>query len=108
MVTKIYTTNTARPDTCTSVVLLTIRVREPDTKNWKKLDHLMNYLRKTRNLSLILWSGGAGILKWWIDITFTVHPNMRRHTGGGLSMVRGFPVGTSTKKKINTQSSIES
>ena len=46
----------------------------------------MNYLRKTRNLTLILVTGGTGILKWWIDASFEVHPNMRGHTGGGLSI----------------------
>jgi hypothetical protein len=32
---------------------------------------------------------------------------MRGHTGGGLSMGRGFPITTSTKKKLNTRSSTE-
>jgi hypothetical protein len=37
-----------------------------------------------------------------------VHPNMRGHTGGGLTMGRGFPISTSTKQKLNTRSSTES
>ena len=52
-------------------------------------------------------TAGAGILKWWIDASFAVHPNMRGHTGGGLSLGRGFPVLTSTKKKLNTKISTE-
>jgi hypothetical protein len=39
---------------------------------------------------------------------FAIHPNMRGHTGGGLSMGRGFPTVTSTKQKLNTRSSTES
>ncbi len=33
---------------------------------------------------------------------------MRGHTGGGLTMGRGFPISTSTKQKLNTRSSTES
>ena len=33
---------------------------------------------------------------------------MRSHTGGGLTMGRGFPIVISTKQKLNTKSSTES
>jgi hypothetical protein len=33
---------------------------------------------------------------------------MCSHTGGGLTMVRGFPIVSSTKQKLNTRSSTES
>ena len=59
-------------------------------------------------LPLILSASGSGILKWWIDASFAVHPNMRGHTGGGISMGRGMPIVTSTKQKLNTRSSTES
>ena len=58
-------------------------------------------------LPLILSTNGSGILKWWVDGSFAVHPNMRGHTGGGLSMGRGFPIVSSTKQKLNTISSTE-
>jgi hypothetical protein len=32
-------------------------------------------------LPLILSANGSGILKWWVDASFAVHPNMR---GGAL------------------------
>jgi hypothetical protein len=32
---------------------------------------------------------------------------MRGHSGGGLSLGRGFPIVSSTKKKLNTRSSTE-
>ena len=104
----LFTTKRARPDTCTSLSFLTTRVRTPDTDDEKKLIHLMKYLRGTRRLPLILSANGSGILKWWIDASFAVHPNMRGHTGAGLSMGRGFPIVTSGKQKINTRSSTES
>ena len=67
--------------------------------------HMMKYLRKTRNLPLILGTGGTEILKCWIDSSFAVYPNMIGHTSGVLSMEIGFPVVTSTKQKLNTLTS---
>ena len=49
-----------------------------------------------------------GKLEWYIDALFGVHPNMRGHMGGGLTLGRGFPIVSSTKQKLNTWSSTES
>jgi hypothetical protein len=68
----------------------------------------MKYLRGTRMLPLILSANGTGILKWWVDAAFAVHPNMQGHSGGSLSLGRGFPIVSSTKQKLNTRSSMES
>jgi hypothetical protein len=43
-----------------------------------------------------------------VDAAFAVHPNMQGHSGGGLSLGRGFPIVSSTKQKLNTRSSTES
>ena len=68
---------------------------------------MMRYIRGTRTLLLILCTNGSGILKWWVDSLFAFHPNMRGHSGGGLSLRRGFPIVSSTKQKLNTRSSTE-
>jgi hypothetical protein len=88
---------------CTAVAYLTTRVRQPDANDWKKLSHMIKYLETLP--PLVLSASGTGILKWWVDGSFTVHPAMRGHTGGGLTIGRGFPIVTSTKQKLNTQSS---
>jgi hypothetical protein len=49
-----------------------------------------------------------GLLMRYVDVSFAVHPNMREHTGGGLTMGRGFPISVSTEQKLNTRSSTES
>jgi hypothetical protein len=104
----LYATKQARPDMCTPIAFLTTRVQAPDKDDWNKLVHLMKYLRGTRTLPLILSANGTSILKWWVDAAFAVHPNMQGHSGGGLSLGRGFPIESSTKQKLNTQSSTES
>ena len=45
---------------------------------------------------------------WYVDASFAVHPNMHNHTGGRLTMGRGFPIVSSTKQKLNRRSSTES
>jgi hypothetical protein len=49
-------------------------------------------------------ANGSGILKWWVEASFTVHPNICGHSGGGLSLGRGFTILSPTKHNINTRS----
>jgi hypothetical protein len=67
----------------------------------------MRYTRGTLTMPLILSANRSGILKWWVDASFAVHPNMRGHSGGGLLLGCGFPIVISPKKKLNTRSSTE-
>ena len=90
----LYVMKRARPDISVAIAFLTTRVRSPDEQDWKKLSHLMQYLRGTKDLPLILGADGAGIVKWFVDASFAVHPNMRSHTGGALTLGRGCPVVT--------------
>jgi hypothetical protein len=58
-------------------------------------------------MPLILSANGSDILKWWVDASFAVHPNMHGHLGVGLSLGRGFPIVSSSKQELNTRSSTE-
>ena len=66
----------------------------------------MKYIRDKRNLQIILIENGRGILKWWIDGSSTVYPNMRGNTGGVLSIIRIFLI-VSSKTNLNTRTSTE-
>jgi hypothetical protein len=44
-------------------------------------------------------------VKWWIDASFAVHPDMRSHTGNTMSLGKGSVYLTSRKQRINTKSS---
>ncbi len=83
-------------------------MRAPDRDDWEKLRHLVEYLRKDHARALVLGAKNNGLLMWYVDASFSVHPNMRGHTGGGLTMGREFPISMSTKQKLNTRSSTES
>jgi hypothetical protein len=103
----LYATKCARPVTCTAITFLMMRVQAPNKDDWNKLVHLMKYLRGRRTMLLILSTNSSGILKWWVDASFTVHPNMLGHSGGGLSLGQGFSIVSSSKQKINSCSSTE-
>lgn len=76
IVTKaLYIMKRARPDISVAIAFLTTRVREPDHDDWEKLSHLMKYLRGTKELPLTLGAEGTGIVKWYVDASFAVHPN---------------------------------
>ena len=47
-------------------------------------------------------------MHWYVDAAFAVHPNMRGHSGGAMTLGIGFPISSSSKQKLNTRSSTES
>jgi hypothetical protein len=69
---------------------------------------MVEYLWSTCDLPLILGADGSGVLSWYVDALFAVHPDMRGHTGGAMAMGRGYPLDKSTKHKLNTRSLTES
>jgi hypothetical protein len=101
-------TKRARPDISLAIAFLTMGVRSTNTEDWKKLRHVMEYLRGDRDRPLILGTDDEGFLMWYINASFAVHPNMRGHTGGGMTMGSGFPISVSTKQKLNAKSSTAS
>ncbi len=73
--------------------------------DWRKLGHLIQYLKSTQDLPLILGASKTGVLHWHVDASFATYQNMRGHTGGALTMGTGCAVATSTKQKANVRSS---
>jgi hypothetical protein len=67
----------------------------------------MEYLRGDRERPLILGADNKEMIMWYANALFAVHPNMHGHTGGGMTMGRGFPISVSTKQKLNTKSLTE-
>ena len=58
-------------------------------------------------LTITLSDNGSIIFNCWVDASFAVYPIMRRNSGGGLSLGRGFTIVSSTKKKLNKKISTE-
>ena len=96
----------ARPDVQPAVALLCTQVKGPDTGNNKKLARVMKYLRATMAMPLTLEADTSNIVNWWADASYAVHPDMRSHTGGVLTLGKGAIYATSWQK-LNTSCSTE-
>jgi hypothetical protein len=97
----------ARPDIQTAVAFLCTRVKTPDIDDYKKLTRTMRFLRGTINDHLTLEADNLSLIKWWVDAAYAVHPDMKSHTGGTMTLGRGAPYSTCVKQKLNTRSSTE-
>ena len=104
----LFASKRARPDLQTAVAFLCTRVACSDKDDYKKLKRVIQYIRDTIHLPLVLGWDGSGNLVWSIDASFAVHMDMKSHTGYCLTMGVGSVVSGSTKQKITTRSSTES
>ncbi len=68
---------------------------------------MVNYLRGSKPVGLTLEADDRQAIKWWIDASFTVHKDMRSHTGGTMSLGKGSVCSTSIRQKLTANSSTE-
>ena len=108
MVAKgLFLSKRSRPDIQMTIAFLCTRVREPTMEDWYKLHHLLDYLKRTKDECLILKMDNTGTIKWYIDVAYAVHPDMRSHTGAVMTLGKGAVVSISSKQKVNARSSTE-
>ena len=103
-----YLSQCGRPDLRTAILFLSSRTSCPDEHDWKKLCRLTKYLEATIDLNLTLICDNSGVITWWVDASYVVHPNMKGHTGATMSMGTGSPYSASLKQKLVSHSSTES
>jgi len=103
----VYIWKRCHPDWGVAMSFLTKRVKAPDLDDWRKLVHLMDYVRADGDRPLILSADDSGNLTWYVDAAFAVHANGRSHTGGGLHMKKGFAISICSGQKLTTRSSTE-
>ena len=104
----LYLSQRGRPDIRTAISFLCGRLHHADTDVYKKVARVIKYLCGTIDMPLRLQGDGLGIIKWYVDASYAVHPDMKGHTGGTLSLGKGSVYSTSTKQKLVARSSTES
>ena len=104
----LFASKRARIDVQCVVAFLATRVRAPTEQDWKKLQHLLQYLNGTATLGLKLRIGDRGMVhESYVDASFAVHNDRKSHTGL-VDRIGDAVVDTkSSKQKINTNSSCE-
>ena len=75
-------------DTSIAVKFLTMRVRAPNTNEWEKVSHLIEYLRGAP----VPGGENDGQLMCYVDAPFVMQPSMLSYTGGELTMSKGSPM----------------
>ena len=103
----LYLSKRARPNLQTAVSFLTTRVTSPDLDDFRKLGRCIRYLRRTKHYPLTLEADSLSSIKWWVDASYGVHPDLRSHTGGTMSLGKGSVYSSSIRQKLNTRSSTE-
>ena len=106
----LFVANMFRPDIQPTPTLsfLCTRVQKSNVTDWEKLKRLLQFINGTIDEKLTLSADkGLTFMKTWVDASYAVHPNMRGHTGGCLTLGRGMLHGISSKQKLNTKSSTE-
>jgi hypothetical protein len=104
----LFVAQRARMDIAPAVAWFTTRVTKATEQDYQKLILMMRFLKKTQDDVACMEAHDMRIIRWWLDASFAVHPDMRSHTGAVMSLGKGAIIAMSTKQKINTRSSCES
>ena len=105
MAKLLYISRFTRQDIQTAVAFQCTQVQSPDEDDYQKLTRVMQYLLCMRELTLIIEPGTNA--QWWIDSSYTVHPDMHSHSGIIMTLGKDVAYYTSCKQKLNTKSSTE-
>ena len=103
----LYVSKRARPDIDLAVSFLCTRVADPTKGDKKKLKRLLYYVNETINMVRIIGTNGNKVLQTWEDTLYTVHRDMRSHTGATMLLGHGIIHHRSAKQKLNTKGSTE-
>ena len=68
---------------------------------------MMKYLNGMQDMKLTLSTENLWSIKWYVDMSFTVHPGFRSQTGGTMAFRKGAVQLLSKKQKLNARSSTE-
>jgi hypothetical protein len=103
----LFLSRRARPDILMAVAFLCTRVKAPDEDDWKKFRRCIQYLRGSLDIILTLEADNLHVVKWWVDASYAVHPDMKSHTRATMTLGKGSVYSASTRQKLNTKSSTE-
>ncbi len=92
----------ARQDIQPGVASLATRVRESNKEDWAKLERITRFLRTTQNDVCKLQCNDTNTIKWYVDVAFAVHKDMKSHTGGVLTLGKGSISSDSWKQKVKS------
>ena len=78
-----------------AVAMLCTRVKSPTEEDWKKLLRMLQYIKCSLNDVLNLRADDLSIVRWYVDVSFAVHPDFKSHTGVAMTYGAGVPIAMS-------------
>ena len=82
-----------------AIDFLCTRVMIQDEDDWGNLLRVLGYIRGTPHIPLILRADSLSFIKWWVDASFSAHPDCKGRTGAMIYMGSGSIMELSRKKK---------
>ena len=64
-------------------------MQEPDKDDWLKIRQILQYLRRTIHIQIILRPESLNVVKWWVGALYSINGDMRGHTRGTMSLGNG-------------------
>lgn len=103
----LFASKRAWPDINMVIAFLCTRVKHPTAEDWEKLMRLLKYINGSRKDKLVLGAHDLGVVRWYVDASFGVHPDFKSHTGAVMTFGHGAVQTICRKQKLNTRSSTE-
>ena len=83
------------------MTFLTTHVKKPDEDDWGKLKRLLNCMKGTIYVKLLLTVGSMYIVRLWVNAFYNNHEHCKGHTGSMMSLGKVAVVSYSKKQKLN-------
>jgi hypothetical protein len=103
----LYVSLRARMDLLLAIVFLCTRVSKSTKQDQMKLKRVLEYINATMDLEYTLGADDLEKIRTWVNASYAVHPDMKSHTSGIMSLGSRGILCKSTKQKLNTKSSTE-
>ena len=64
-------------------------MKRPDRDDWGEMKRLLQYVKGTLHMKLILEIDDMGVIRWLIDSSHQCHDDCKGQTGAGMTMGKG-------------------
>ena len=103
----LYLSKRTRPDILTAVAFLTKRVLRPQRDDYNKLIRTIQNIRGSQHTGIIFEVYEPIHVIAYIDASFTIHPDIKSHTGSVINLGKGAIYAKSGTQRLMTKSSTE-
>lgn len=103
----LYLSKRAHPKVLPTVLFLMTWVTKSNVDDWKKLGRCIKYLWDSKHLVLMLEVEEGLTIKWYMDASLAVHPDIWSHTGATMTLSKWAVYSILTKQVINAKSLME-